>query len=142
MGLAYQSIADAMNQRFGAVAPTAVATHEFALMAQLPSIGGGGVEASGGSYARVSKTNNTTTYPSAAVGAVSKYAGVAISFTCPAGTWAGVAVYAVTTGVLQGFAPFLDSEGEETTITTALDDIITLPANSGFLIEYVDPDDE
>lgn len=47
-------------------ATTIAATTYFALMTTAPSASGGGVEVSGGSYARVAVTNNATNWPASA----------------------------------------------------------------------------
>jgi hypothetical protein len=50
---------------FGQQSPSAIGTLYFALYTANPSGAGGGTEVSGGSYARVGVTNNTTNFPTA-----------------------------------------------------------------------------
>jgi hypothetical protein len=50
---------------FGQQSPSAIGTLYFALYTAAPTDAGGGTEVSGGSYARVSVTNNTTNFPTA-----------------------------------------------------------------------------
>lgn len=84
---------DMLNTLFGGVATTAPATYYVGFSTTLPSNTGTGVtEPSGGSYARVAVTNNTTNFPNAS--ARSKSNGVAITFPTPTGLW-GTCKYAV-----------------------------------------------
>lgn len=57
-----------LDHVLGATAYTAPATVYLALFTAAPNDGGGGTEVSGGSYARVSITNNTTNFPNASSG--------------------------------------------------------------------------
>lgn len=78
--------------------PTAINT---ALYTAAPSDTGGGTEVTGGSYARVSKTANTTSFPAASGG--SKSNGVSIDFptaTAAWGTVTHVGVFDQTTNLL------------------------------------------
>lgn len=50
---------------FGQQSLTSIGTLYFALYTSAPTNAGGGTEVSGGSYARVSVTNNTTNFPNA-----------------------------------------------------------------------------
>jgi hypothetical protein len=52
----------------GATVPTIPGTYYVALFTVAPNKDGGGTEVSGGSYARVAVTNNTTNWPNAASG--------------------------------------------------------------------------
>lgn len=54
-----------LGETLGGTAYTAPATVYFRLYTVNPTVAGGGTEVSGGSYAVVSKTNNTTTFPAA-----------------------------------------------------------------------------
>jgi len=86
---------------------TAPATTYFALMTIAPTAAGGGVEAAGGTYARVAITNDTTSWP-ASVGQT-KNNGVAINWgtaTAHFGTIMAIAEYdAATGGNLLTFSP-------------------------------------
>jgi hypothetical protein len=65
------------------------ATFYLALYTTLPDANGvGGVEVSGGSYARLSITNNTTNFPAAA--AASKSNGATWTFAAPTAAWGNV----------------------------------------------------
>lgn len=52
------------NHAFGSVAFTPATTLYAALMTTAPNAMGSGTEVSGGSYARIAVTNNTTNFPS------------------------------------------------------------------------------
>lgn len=69
----------------GAAAFSAPGTSYLALYTVAPTAGGGGTEASGGSYARASNTNNSTTWPNASSGVKSN--GVAFTFTTATADW-------------------------------------------------------
>src|SRR4051812_11030737 len=78
----------------------------FALMLAMPTASGGGTEVSGGSYARLSVTNNSTNWPASANGIKSN--GVAMTWATPSADWGnvvGIAEYdASTSGNLLTFA--------------------------------------
>jgi hypothetical protein len=65
----------------------------FALFTAAPTDAGGGVEVSGGSYARKAMTANTTNFPSASGGAISN--GTAITFVTATGAWGTVVAIGV-----------------------------------------------
>jgi hypothetical protein len=81
-------------------------TTYFALMTALPTAAGGGVEVTGGSYARKAVTNNSTNWPASASGIKSN--GVAMTWATPSADWGrvvGVAEYdAASDGNLLTFA--------------------------------------
>jgi hypothetical protein len=60
----------------------------FGLFTAAPTDAGGGTEVSGGSYARVSKTANTTNFPAASGGAIAN--GTAVTFPTASGSWGTV----------------------------------------------------
>lgn len=60
-----------LDHLFSAATYTAPANTTTALYTAAPSDAGGGTEVTGGSYARVSKTNNATTWPAASGGSKS-----------------------------------------------------------------------
>ncbi len=90
---------------------TAPATTYFALMTVAPTAAGGGTEATGGTYARVAVTNNTTNWPASSGQTQSN--GVAINFgtaTSNLGTIVAIAEYdAATVGNLITFAALTTS---------------------------------
>lgn len=66
-------------------------TTYIGLFAAAPSDAGGGTEVSGGSYARVAVTNNSTNWPAATGGSPSSKAnGAAITFPTPSADWGTV----------------------------------------------------
>ena len=67
------------------------ATVYVALYTTAPSDSGGGVEVSGGSYARKSVTNNSTNWPAASGGAKSN--GTAITFVTATASWGEVTAW-------------------------------------------------
>ena len=69
---------EVLDHVFGGADYTRPATLYIALYTTAPSDAGGGVEASGGSYARKDVTNNATNFPAAAAGA--KANGIDITF--------------------------------------------------------------
>ncbi len=91
-----------LNHMFGAVVHTPAVTHHVALLTVVPTDAGGGTEVSGGSYARVAKTNNATNWPNASgTNPTTKSNGTAIDFptaTADWGTVAAVAIYDAPTG--------------------------------------------
>lgn len=98
---------DALNDHVhGGSAFSPPATYYFALMTAMPTAAGGGTEVTGGSYARVSVTNNSSNFPAASAG--SKQNGNAIDWGTASANWGtilGVAWYdASSGGNLIGFA--------------------------------------
>jgi hypothetical protein len=83
-----------LDHVLGNTAYTAPSTVYVALFTANPSDSGGGTEVTGGSYARVSVTNNTTNWPNASSG--SKSNGTAITFPTATANWGTV----VASGVL------------------------------------------
>src|SRR5262245_10445986 len=72
----------------GAVSYTAPSSIYAALYTVAPTAAGGGTEVSGGSYARVAITNNTTNFPSASGG--SKSNGTMITWPTATASWSVV----------------------------------------------------
>ncbi|MGH9962292.1 MAG: phage tail fiber protein, partial [Pyrinomonadaceae bacterium] len=91
----------------GQTALPAIGSVYIALFTANPTDAGGGTEVTGGSYSRVTVTNNTTNFPNAAAGVKSN--GTAFNFaqaTAPWGTVTAVGVYdALTVGNLLFWAP-------------------------------------
>lgn len=84
---------EVLDHVFGAAAYSAPATLYFALFTAAPDDTGGGTEATGGSYARKSVTNNATNFPAAAAGAKSN--GTAITFVTATAPWGTILAMAV-----------------------------------------------
>lgn len=72
---------------------TRAATVYVALYSVTPSDSGGGTELTGGSYARVSVTNNSTNWPAASSG--SKSNGTAITFPTASADWSTAVAFGI-----------------------------------------------
>lgn len=82
-----------LDSLFGSASP---ATYYFGLSTTQPTSAGGNItEPSGGAYARVSVTNNSTNFPAAA--SRSKSNGTAITFPSPSGSWGTVGWWVIMT---------------------------------------------
>lgn len=77
----------------GAQAYTAPSSVYFGLFTANPSDSGGGTEVTGGSYARVAKTNNLTNFPAASSGV--KQNGTAITWPTSTASWGVVTAVGV-----------------------------------------------
>lgn len=88
--------AKVLDAIFGQTALPAIGTVYIALYTANPSeANASGTEVTGGSYARVAFTNNTTNWPAASgTSPTSKSNGVAVTFPAPSANW----------GVVTGFA--------------------------------------
>lgn len=121
-----------LNLHFGAAGSpfTAPANYYFALMTAAPTDNGaGGVEASGGSYARVTVANNSTNFPPSTLGTPTVVNGTAISWGTAGVAWGaikGIAVYKHLTNT--GSADFMGYIAKEFTVAAL--DTVTLPAGS------------
>jgi hypothetical protein len=108
----------ALDGRYGGPDFVRPATVYVGLFTATPSDAGGGTEVSGGAYARVAVTNNSTNFPAAASG--SKSNGTAITFptlTANAGTAVAFGTFdASTAGNLMDWGALL---GAEKTFTAA-----------------------
>lgn len=82
-----------LDYLFGNASPTSVGTLYFALFTSAPSASGGGTEVSGGSYARVSVTNNSTNFP--ATSGNIKSNGTAIVFPTATANWGTITSWGV-----------------------------------------------
>lgn len=119
-----------LNFYFGAETASpgdAPATWYFGLLTTLPADDGtGSVEASGTSYARVAKTNNTTNFAHIGAGAA-KVNSNAITFPAPGGSWGsvvGIGVYdAASAGNLRAW-------GAVSTFTPAVADAPVIPSGT------------
>lgn len=115
-----------LDHIFGATAWTPPVTLYFALFTAAPSDAGGGIEVTGGSYARAAVTNNTTNFPNASGGAKSN--GTTITFPTPSGSWGTVTHMGVfdasSGGNLIAWAPLTASQviGTGNTVTFPIGD--------------------
>ncbi len=94
-----------------------------------PTDAGGGTEVSGGSYARVQITNNTTNFPNAVSG--EKNLGVAQLFPEATGSWGTVTHFGILDAGTGGNLLFWGELTTPQAITTG--DILRFPAGSGGL---------
>lgn len=91
---------DKLNDHIhGGTAYTPPVTLYFGLMTLMPVASGGGTEVTGGSYARVAATNNSSNFPASSGG--SKQNANAITWPSPTANWGtvlGIAAYDASTG--------------------------------------------
>lgn len=96
-----------LDSRYGGAAFTPPATVYLALFTSAPGVTGGGTEATGGSYARVAVTNNSTNFPNSVAGVKSN--GTDFTFAQATAGWGTVTHFgffdALTGGNLLDFAP-------------------------------------
>lgn len=78
-----------IDHAIGAQTFTPEATLYMGLFTAAPGETGGGTEVSGGSYARVAKTNNNTNFPNGNP----KSNGTAITFPAPTGNWGTIVAW-------------------------------------------------
>lgn len=80
----------------GNTAYTAPATLYVSLFTVTPSDAGGGTEVTGGSYARVAVTNNTTNFPApTGTSPTTSANGTAITFPAPTANWGTVVAFGI-----------------------------------------------
>ncbi len=80
----------------GAVSYSPAGTVYVALFTVIPADSGGGTEVSGGSYARVALTNNTTNWPaSTGTNPTVKANGTAITFPKATANWGTIVAFAI-----------------------------------------------
>lgn len=85
-----------LNHLFGATSYTPPGTLYVALFTAAPSDSGGGTEVTGGSYARVAVTNNTTNFPNATgTSPTSKSNGTTITFPTATANWGTVVAFGI-----------------------------------------------
>lgn len=85
-----------LDEVFGATAFSAPGTLYVALFTAAPSDSGGGTEVTGGSYARVAVTNNTTNWPNATgTSPTSKANGTVITFPTATANWGTVVAFGI-----------------------------------------------
>lgn len=82
-----------LDHVFGNAAYTAPGTLHIGLFTVAPSDTGGGTEVTGGSYARVAVTNNSTNWPAASGGA--KANGTAVTFPTATASWGTVVAFGI-----------------------------------------------
>lgn len=82
-----------LDHVLGAAAYTAPATVYVGIFTAAPTDAGGGTEVTGGSYARVAVTNDSTNWPAASGGAKSN--GTAITFPSPSANWGVVVAFGI-----------------------------------------------
>lgn len=88
--------AKVLNEVFGATAFAAPGTLYVALFTAAPSDSGGGTEVTGGSYARIAVTNNTTNWPNATgTSPTSKSNGTVITFPTATANWGTVVAFGI-----------------------------------------------
>lgn len=97
-----------LNNRFGLVAVTTVATYHVGLSKTAPAVDGTGVtEPVGGGYARVPFTNNTANWPAAANRTKSN--GAAVVFATATADWGTITHFvlydAASGGTLRAYGP-------------------------------------
>lgn len=73
------------DYKYGNQAIVSIPTRYLGLFTTMPTPAGGQVEVSGGSYARVTVTNNLTNFPASALG--SKRNATAFTFPAPTADW-------------------------------------------------------
>ncbi len=123
-----------LDHTFGNTAYSAPATVYVGLFTVLPvDAGTGGTEVSGGSYARVAVTNNTTNWPNASAGNPTTKSNGAI-FTFPTatadwGTVVGLGIFdASTSGNLLAFGPLASTAYAYTALASS--NYITAPGSA------------
>jgi hypothetical protein len=84
---------EVLDHVFGNATYSAPANLHIALFTVAPTDSGGGTEVTGGSYARVSVTNNATNFPAASGGAKSN--GAEITFVTATGNWGTIVAMGV-----------------------------------------------
>lgn len=117
-----------MDWEFGKTAYTPAANHHFGFFTTNPGTDGSGfVESTGGGYGRISKTNNTTTWPAWASGLKKNGVDIAhAAFTADMTTMVGAGWWdAASAGNLLWWGKFSSSR------TPLNGETLTLPANSG-----------
>ena len=82
-----------LDHVLGNSAYTVPTTLYIALYTAAPTDAGGGTEVTGGSYARIAVTNNSTNFPAASGGAKSN--GVAIAFAQATANWGTVIAFGI-----------------------------------------------
>lgn len=112
---------------------TRAASVYVALFTATPADAGGGTEVSGGAYARVSMTNNSTNWPAATGTATNKANGTAVTFPRATVAWGTVAAFAIfdasTAGNLLYWGPLTTPKA------VAIDDVPSFAAGALVITE-------
>jgi hypothetical protein len=107
---------------------TAPATTYIGLFTAAPSDSGGGTEVTGGSYARVSVTNNATNWPAASSG--SKSNGIEFLFTTASANWGTIVAFGVFDASSAGNLLYWGGlTSARKVFTAATSDTVTCPAH-------------
>ena len=116
------------NHALGSVSFTPASTLYAVLCTTAPAADGTGlVEVSGGSYARVAITNNTTNFPSSSGGTRQITNGTLINFGTSTGSWGSVVAVAFYDAAIAGNLYFWSTF---TTQVVAIYDVFQFAANS------------
>lgn len=108
---------NALNDHvLGSTSFTKPATVHFALFTAAPTESGGGTEVSGGSYARVAVTNNSTNFPNSSGGAKSN--NTAITFPTATASWGTVTAFGVFDAASGGNLLYFGNLGTSRTIAS------------------------
>jgi hypothetical protein len=96
--------AKVLDAVFGQTSLPAIATTYIALYTVIPTdVSASGTEVTGGNYARVAFTNNTTNWPaSTGTNPSTKSNGVAVTFNAPTANWGTVVGFAIYDAVSGG----------------------------------------
>ena len=115
----------------GATAYTAPGTLYFALFTVAPSDTGGGTEVTGGSYARVAMTNNTTNFPAATGG--QKKNGTVITWPAATASWGTCVAVGIYDAASAGNLLFWSTLATNKTVDSG--DTVSIPVNSLVITE-------
>jgi len=114
-----ETIEAILNEVLGGTAFAAPATTYIGLVTDAPLDDGSGyTEVSGGSYARVTKTNNTTNWPACVANSREKTNGTVITFPTPTAPWGSVVGVIITFDAVAGNAKFYGEFTSPETINT------------------------
>ena len=91
-----------LDQILGAVSFPVAATVWVALYTTTPSETGGGVEVTGGGYARAAVVNNTTNWPVASTASLTKFNAVSIGYVQASASWGTVSGFAIMSASAAG----------------------------------------
>jgi hypothetical protein len=91
--LSNTTLSNVLDYLYGNTSPPSRGTLYFALFTAAPSASGGGTEVTGGSYARVAVTNNTTNFPPTSGNIKSN--GTAIIWPTSTAAWGTLVAWAV-----------------------------------------------
>ena len=115
-----------LDHVLGNTAFSAPATVYFALYTVAPSDSGGGTEVSGGSYARVAVTNNTTNFNAAASGV--KRNSTVVTWPTATASWGTVVAVGILDANAAGNLLFWSTLNTNKTVDNG--DTVSIPVNS------------